>query len=80
MMPHGNPAKGKGKNKYEQRIPQAIRDAGGVANTPDGDPVCFDYSPKRCQAKIADGSRCDKGYHVCAICFGLHSMSDHKKA
>ena len=80
MMPYGNPAKGKGKTKYEQRIPQAIRDAGGVANTPDGDPVCFDFSLKRCQAKVAEGSRCDKGYHVCAICFGLHSMSDHKKA
>eukprot|EP00438_Fugacium_kawagutii_P023705 Skav228032 [mRNA] locus=scaffold1188:3261:4511:+ [translate_table: standard] len=80
FTPYGMQAKGKGKYKYEQRIPQAIRDAGGVANTPDGDPVCFDYSLKRCSAKVADGARCDKGYHVCAICFGLHSMSDHKKA
>ena len=78
--PYPNQPKGKGKTKYEQRIPQAIRDAGGVANTPDGDPICFDFSLKRCHAKVADGARCDKGHHVCAICFGMHSMSDHKKA
>ena len=44
FMVYGHAAKGKGKTKYEQRIPQAIRDAGGVANNCDGDPVCFDYS------------------------------------
>ena len=78
--PYTNQQKGKGKTKYEQRIPQAIRDAGGVASTPDGDPICFDFSLKRCHSKVADGARCDKGYHVCAVCFGMHSMSDHKKA
>lgn len=80
FMPYGQPAKGKGKIRYEQRIPQAIRDAGGVANTPDGDPVCFDFSLKKCHSKVSDGAKCDKGYHVCAICFGMRSMMDHKKA
>ena len=78
--PYPNQSKGKGKTKYEQRIPQAIRDAGGVANTPDGEPICFDFSLKRCHSKVADGARCDKGFHVCAVCFGMHAMSDHKKA
>ena len=72
--------KGKGKTKYDQRIPKEIRDAGGTATTPDGSPICFDYSLKRCREAVSEGSRCKKGYHLCGICYGPHCLLDHKKA
>ena len=77
--PYGTKGKGKSKSKFEQRIPQQIRDTGGTASTPDGDPICFDYSLKRCKEQVTDG-RCRKGYHVCCLCYGQHCMLDHKKS
>ena len=74
------PSKGKGKAKYDQRIPKEIRDAGGTATTPDGSPICFDYSLRRCKEAVAEGSRCKKGYHLCGVCYGPHCLLDHKKA
>ena len=76
--PYGG--KGKGKPKGDQRIPQEIRDAGGTATTPDGSPICFDFSLKRCRENVAEGSRCRKGYHLCGICYGPHCLLDHKKS
>lgn len=77
---HSSPySKGKGK-KYEPRVPAAIREQGGTASTPDGDPICFDNAFKRCKSGVADGAKCPKGLHVCCICYGPHSMVDHKKA
>ena len=73
-------SKGKGKSKFDQRVPREIREAGGTASTPDGDPICFDYSLKRCREQVSDGARCKKGYHVCCICYGMHCMADHKQA
>eukprot|EP00435_Cladocopium_sp_Y103_P036102 s1002_g9.t1 len=74
-------AKGKGKGKRnDQRAPKEIRDAGGTATTPDGQPICFDFSLKKCKEHVAEGARCKKGYHLCAICYGTHCMADHKKA
>ena len=72
--------KGKGKTKSDQRIPKEICDAGGTATTPDGSPICFDYSLKRCKEAVSEGSRCKKGYHLCGICYGPHCLLDHKKA
>ena len=77
--PYPSKGKGKSKGKYDQRIPKEIRDAGGTASTPDGEPICFDYSLKKCREAVADG-RCRKGYHLCCICYGQHSMADHKKS
>lgn len=77
FAPYG---KGKGKTKYEQRIPQQIRDAGGTASTPSGEPICFDHSLKKCKSTVSLGERCAKGLHVCAICYGLRSMLDHKSS
>ena len=65
------PSKGKGKSK-DQRVPKEIRDAGGTATTPDGNPICFDFSLKRCKESVAEGARCRKGYHLCGICYGPH--------
>ena len=78
FRPYGK-GKGKAKTKYEPRIPNEIRSAGGTASTPDGDPICFDYSLKKCKEVVSDG-RCRKGYHLCCICYGPHCMLDHKKA
>ena len=65
--------------KTDSRIPSEIRAAGGTASTPDGDPICFDSSLKKCKETVTDG-RCRKGYHLCCICYGPHCMMDHKKA
>ena len=78
FRPYQQKGKGKGKTKYEQRIPKDIRDAGGTATTPTGDPICFDFSLKKCQEPVQEG-RCRKGHHVCAICYGNHCMLDHRK-
>ena len=79
FRPYQSKGKGKSKSKFDQRVPKEIRDAGGTASTPTGDPICFDFSLKKCK-EATDGSRCRKGYHVCAICYGQHCMLDHKKA
>ena len=79
FRPYGSKGKGKTKTKSDQRIPKEIREAGGTASTPDGAPICFDYAFKRCREGVPDGSRCKKGYHLCCICYGPHSMADHKK-
>ena len=70
--------KEKSKTKTDSKIPSEIRAAGGTASTPDGDPICFDYSLKKCKEMVTDG-RCRKGYHLCCICYGPHCMLDHKK-
>ena len=79
FKPYNSKGKSKGKGKFEQRIPKEIREQGGTASTPDGDPICFDYSLKRCKEPVSDG-RCRKGYHLCCICYGPHCMMDHKKS
>ena len=78
--------KGKGKGKQGKKgakmqplwaaIPKAIRDLGGVANLPSGEPICFDYSlhGDRCRCKADSCPR----KHVCAKCFGDHPLKDHK--
>ena len=78
FRPYGSKGKGKGK-KFEQRIPREIREAGGAASTPDGDPISFDFSLKRCKENVSDG-RCRKGYNLCCICYGFHCVLDHKKS
>lgn len=70
--------KGRGKSKWEPKCPQAIRDAGGTATLPSGEPLCFGYSLSGC-SKAADGARCEKGHHVCPICYGPHSLKDHPR-
>ena len=74
-------AKGKGKGKFrpDQRVPKEIRDAGGTASMPTGEPICFDFSLRKCKESV-EGTRCKKGFHVCAICYGSHCMLDHKKS
>ena len=70
--------KGKGKTKWEPRIPQQIRDQGGKASLPSGEPICFSYNIGSCDGAM-DGAKCTRGHHVCAKCFGNHSMKNHGK-
>jgi len=79
FRPYAVKGKGKGKFRSDQRIPQQIREAGGTATMPTGEPICFDFSLRKCKEQV-EGSRCKKGFHVCAICYGQHCMLDHKKA
>ena len=61
--PYSTKGKGKTKGRNDQRVPQQIRDAGGTATTPDGQPICFDYSLRKCREQVTEG-RCKKGHHV----------------
>ena len=70
--------KGKSKSKWEPRIPQQIRDQGGKAALPSGEPICFSYNISSCNG-ATDGAKCTKGHHMCAKFFGGHSMRDHGK-
>ena len=79
FRPYSSKGKGKGKFKTDQRVPREIREAGGTASMPTGEPICFDFSLKKCKEPV-EGSRCKKGFHVCAICYGQHCMLDHKRA
>ena len=72
-------SKGKGKSKWEPRLPAKFRELGGTPETPTGVKICFDYSLHVCEA-AADGSECHKGAHVCAKCYGPHALKDHGKS
>ena len=79
FRPYVTKGKGKGKFRPDQRVPKEIRDAGGTASMPTGEPICFDFSLRKCKESV-EGTRCRKGFHVCAICYGSHCMLDHKKS
>ena len=69
----GKDKKGRGKSAPWVSIPEFIRDRGGHAATPSGEPICFTYSihgkctVQNCRRK-----------HVCARCFGDHALLNHK--
>ena len=69
----GKDKKGTGKSAPWVSIPKFIRDRGGHAVTPSGDPVCFTYSIHG-KCTIPNCSR----KHVCARCFGDHALLNHK--
>lgn len=71
--------KGFGKGKFSSRVPASIHKLGGCSHDPDGNPICYPYNCDGC-SDAADGARCKRGMHVCAKCFGLHSIVDHDKS
>lgn len=82
IQPYWNFGKsfGKGKaSKGKPRVPAEIMKLGGVASNPDGEPVCFPYNCEGGCPDAADGAKCRRGLHVCAKCFGLHSILNHGK-
>ena len=80
------PNKGKGKGKGNKRLaPGAGADTSRFANTcnktEDGSPICFAYQKGRCKAKVEDGARCSRGFHVCWLkgCGQPHPAKAHPK-
>ena len=69
----------KGKGKGKGKIPDAIRKLGGVSRDPDGNNICYAFNISSC-GEAAVGAKCKRGLHVCAKCFGMHSVQDHEKA
>ena len=69
------PPKGKGKGK----VPHQIMKLGGVGKNPDGENICYSYNCSQCNG-APDGGRCKKGLHICAKCFGKHSIQDHESS
>ena len=65
--------KGKGKG----RVPEAIMKLGGVARNPSGENLCYAFNINGC-SEAADGAKCRRGLHVCAKCFGPHSIQNHE--
>ena len=65
------------------QTPMPFKLRGGVAVTPQGEPICFGANLGECQDAPL-GGKCAKGWHVCCRpnCFGKHAFIDHpgKKA
>ena len=62
------------------QTPMPFKLRGGVAVTPQGEPICFGANLGECQDAPL-GGKCAKGWHVCCR-FGKHAFIDHpgKKA
>ena len=80
----GGAGKGKGKSKASGKgrgpaVPYQILQAGGKGRTPDGESICYDYGLGKCKHG-ADGGECNKGRHVCPVCFEPHTLAQHKKS
>ncbi len=78
LAPKGKGKKGKGK---APAMPKEL--IGKYHRTAAGDPICFAFNTQAgCnEAGIKPGSRCSKGFHVCAEpkCQEAHSLQQHKK-
>ena len=69
-------AKAKGKGKGKERGPPMPRQLQGMhAKNEQGEPLCYGYNLGSC-IKCAPGEKCDKGWHSCAKCLGVHSQMD----
>lgn len=72
------PTKGKSKGKNTKgkdtfmRIPTELLSLGCVACTPQGHRICFSSNLKKCTLKVVN-QRCEKGLHICGICFKQHA-------
>ena len=75
--------KGKGKEgkKRGALIVPAELLPGGVAQTADGDPICFGYNTAAGCEHADDGQRCGRGWHICAFdgCHEVHPYCEHHK-
>ena len=66
-------AKGRGKGKKREPVPQALK--GMHSRTPQGDAICFGYNLGTCK----QGTACTRK-HVCAVpeCYKSHPQSEHQ--
>eukprot|EP00971_Amphidinium_carterae_P002485 49424-Amphidinium_carterae.1 len=61
-------------------MPFALR--GGVANLPDGTPICFAFNQGTCPfTPSGNPLRCKNGAHVCCApsCGQAHTFSEHPR-
>ena len=76
---HKGKGKGKGKGKRKSPMPKLL--IGNWSTNRDGEPLCFNFNLQGCD-KAKAGSRCDKGWHLCAKphCLKAHALPDHGAA
>jgi hypothetical protein len=74
----GGKSQGKGQGYRSIRMPAGL--VGKSHQTAAGEPICFSYNlPGGC-TQASPGSKCAKGWHVCAEpgCSATHSLVNHK--
>ena len=76
IKPKGGKKGGKGK----VRVPNHIFKLGGTASNPSGDAICFGFNSSSGCADAADGAKCRRGLHICAKCYGVHSIQKHESS
>ena len=76
VKPKGGKKGGKGKI----RVPHHIFKLGGTASNPAGEAICFGYNSSSGCSEAADGSKCRRGLHICAKCYGLHGIQKHESS
>ena len=74
IKPKGGKKGGKGK----VRVPNHIFKMGGTASNPAGESICFGFNSASGCADAAEGARCRRGLHICAKCYGVHSIQKHE--
>ena len=81
QQPMWNKKGGKKGAKGKQRVPPTIYKMGGTATDADGRPICFAYNSEAgCSESVAEGARCNRGFHICAKCFRVHPITQHASA
>ena len=66
--------KGKGKKKSNATAPSGLK---GMPTVFKGERICFAYNLSGCSVRGAD--KCEKGVHVCCLCFDKHGYNDCPK-
>ena len=78
QQPMWNKKGGKKGAKSKQRVPPSIFKLGGTASDADGRPICFAYNSETgCTETVAEGARCNRGFHICAKCYRVHPIMQH---
>ena len=69
---------GKKGGKGKVRVPNHIFKLGGTASNPAGEAICFGFNSGSGCSEAADGAKCRRGLHICAKCYGTHSIQKHE--
>ena len=81
QQPQWNKKGGKKGSKSKQRVPPTIFKLGETASDADGRPIFFAYNSEAgCSETVADGARCNRGFHICAKCFKVHPITQHARS
>ena len=71
---------GKKGGKGKVRVPNHIFKLGGTASNPSGEAICFGFNSGSGCTDAADGAKCRRGLHICAKCYGVHSIQKHESS